>query len=359
MKAALISLGSKSSQWTSTAMKNYFDSVDDIDLRKIEVNIESGKINVTYEGKPLGEYDCIYAKGSFRYSELLQTITLALSKRAYMPICSDAFNVGNDKLLTHLLLQEANVPMPTTYLANSAEATKNILKRIQYPIIMKLPKGTQGKGVMFADSFASASSMLDALTVLNQPFLIQEYIETGGTDLRIIVAGDKIIAAMRRCAVAGEKRANIHAGGQGEPCELNSITKKVAIRTANAVRADICAVDILDDGRGPKVIEVNLSPGLQGITAATKIDVADRIAKYLYEMTKQATEKAKITRTDEILHDIHIDRERESHELIMNLDFRGNRILLPEMVTDITKFNDQEEIIIQPSKGKLIIKKFE
>ena len=111
-----------------------------------------------------------------------------------------------------------------------------VLKKVNYPIIMKFPKGTQGKGVMVADSFAGASSLLDALDFLKQPFIIQEFIETDGSDVRAIVIGDKVVASMARRAKEDEKRANIHAGGKGEAITLDSHTKKIAIDTAKVLK---------------------------------------------------------------------------------------------------------------------------
>ena len=107
--------------------------------------------------------------------------------------------------------------MPDTYVVSSIEAAKKILKQVKYPIILKFPHGTQGKGVMIADSFAAASSMLDTIESLKQPFLVQEYVETEGSDIRAFVVGDKVVAAYKRKAAIGEKRSNIHAGGKGEP----------------------------------------------------------------------------------------------------------------------------------------------
>lgn len=355
MKAALISLGSKSSKWTIDAMRKYFDIVDDINLKDIEVNLGVGKLDVLYNGQPLPKYDGIYAKGSFRYAPLLRSITRALSEHTYMPIKAETFTIGHDKLLTHLALQLYKTPMPTTYLASSPEGAKKILERVNYPLIMKFPQGTQGKGVMYADSFASASSMLDALSALRQPFLIQEYIETGGVDIRAIVVGGKIVASMKRKAVSGEERANIHAGGKGEACVLDSHARKIAIDAAQSIGAAVCAVDILEGPKGPLVIEVNVSPGLQGITAATNVNVADKIAKFLYERTKEKSESGKKLTASKILEEVSRKPSEMIEEIITTLDFRGERILLPKLVTNLTKFDDKQEVTIKARKGRVII----
>jgi ribosomal protein S6--L-glutamate ligase len=356
MKAAIISLGSTSSKWTAEAMEKYFDSVDLIDLKGIEVNLSSGKSIVLYDGKPLNDYDCILAKGSFRYAQTLRAVTGALYPTTYMPIKAGAFTAGHDKLLTHLFLQQSKIPMPTTYLTSSPTAAKKILKKVNYPIIFKFPSGTGGKGVMYAESYAAASSLMDALESLRQPFLIQEYRETSGEDIRAIVVGGKLVAAMKRKAVVGEKRANIHAGGEGEAFLPDAHMKKMAIEAAKAIGAEICAVDILESIKGPVVIELNLSPGLQGITKATGVDVADKMAKYLYQRTKEYTEKGTKKNTVEVMKELNIDKSNEQ-QIVTNLDFRGERILLPKLVTDMCKFSDKNECIVKVKKGKIEIEK--
>ena len=357
MKAALISLGSMSSTWTIEAMNKYFDKVDNIDLRNIEVNLSSGRSDVLYNGKPLGKYDCIYAKGSFRYAQTLRAVTGALYPTTYMPIKAGSFTIGHDKLLTHLALQQAKIPMPTTYLTSSPTAAKKILEKVSYPIIFKFPSGTGGKGVMYAESFAAASSLMDALETLRQPFLIQEYIETSGEDIRVIVIGDKVVAAMKRKAEIGEKRANIHAGGEGKPFLPDAHMKKIAVEAAKSIGAEICAVDLLESVKGPLVVEINLSPGLQGITSATKIDIADKIAKYLSEKTKTFTEKGTKKGTGEIMKEIALDKEAKEQQIVTNLDLRGERILLPKLITDMCKLTEKDEVVVKVSKDKIEIEK--
>jgi len=356
MKSAVMSLGSKSSLMVIEAMNNYFDSVDNIDLRDVEVNLGGGKLDVLYEGKKLPQYSCIYARGSFRYAPLLRSVTKTLYRNSYMPIKPETFTIGHDKLLTHLALQHFNIPMPATYLASSTRAGKKILNEIRYPIVLKFPHGTQGKGVMFAESYAAASSMLDALMALRQPFLIQEYIETQGVDVRAFVIGDEVAASMKRKAVRGELRANIHTGGIGESCVLDERTKRIAIDTATSIGAEICAVDMLESSKGPLVIEANLSPGLQGITKATSINVADKIAKYLFEKSQIFSARDRDEATLKIFEDLGLSGEI-AQQIITNLDFRASRILLPKIVTDISKFNEKDEVVLKVEKGKLVVEK--
>ncbi len=359
--AALFSLQSKSSIWIAEAMKKYFDEVDHFNIKKVEVSLTSKGTEVLYDGKPIKEYDCLHVKGSFRYVDLLRAISAQYEGKCFNPIEPNAYTIGNDKLLTQIKLQPFNIPMPTTYLSPSTEAGKKILEKIKYPIVMKLPSGTHGKGVMFADSFASASSFLDALESLRQPFLIQEYLETGGIDTRAIVIGDKVVASMQREAIEGEKRANIHAGGKGKPVILDSHTKKLAVDAAKIIGAGIAAVDLLDSVKGPMIIELNLSPGLQGITAYTKIDVADKIAKYLFTKTTEFVANKAETGSKEVMKEINMPNgdKNIAHEVVTNIDFRGNRILLPEIVTKMTDFNETDEFVIKIKNNGLSIKRFD
>ncbi|HLC64681.1 MAG TPA: RimK family alpha-L-glutamate ligase [Candidatus Nanoarchaeia archaeon] len=358
MKGALISLRSKSSIWTISEMRKYFDRVDDINLKEIEVNLSSKEIEVLYKGEALQHYDCIYAKGSFRYADILRTITESRFKESYMPLDPLSFTIGHDKLLTHIALNRAKIPMPGTYIASSLASAKNILNKINYPIVMKFPQGTQGKGVMYADTFASASSILDALSALKQPFLIQEFIDTGGTDIRAIVVGDKIAAAMRRIGAPRETRANIHAGGKGEPCTLDYETSKIAVDTAKAIGAEVCAVDILESPKGPLVIEANLSPGLQGITAVTKENVAGKIAKFLFERTKEYISKGKDAKTSKIFAEAGMSKRGGEQQIISNIDFRASRMLLPKVITEISGFDEKDEFVIKVENGKVTIERF-
>ncbi|MCH8067575.1 MAG: RimK family alpha-L-glutamate ligase [Nanoarchaeota archaeon] len=361
MKAALMSMGSKSSLMTLAAMKKYFGVVDDINIKNMEVMLGGKELSILYDGKPLQKYDCIYAKGSFRYAPLLRSITTAFYNDTYMPIKPNTFTIGHDKLLTQLALQYYNVPMPDTFVVSSIEAAKKILGDINYPVILKFPQGTQGKGVMFAESFAAASSMLDAIETLKNPFLIQEYVETEGSDIRAFVVGDKVVASYKRKAAAGEKRANIHAGGKGEVFVMDAYTKKIAVDTAKCIGAEICAVDMLETAKGPEVIEANVSPGLQGITEVTKIDVADKIGKYLYEKAKEFSEKGKKTETSKMFTDLGVGgtgKDTAEQQIITNLDFRSERILLPKIISNITKFDEKEDVVIKAKKGKIIVEKY-
>ena len=358
MKAALISLGSVSSQMQAEAMEKYFDQVDMIQLRNIKVHL--GKDGGIYcsEGKRLDEYHCVFLKGSFRYAYLLRSIAALLEgKVPYMPLPANSFTTIHNKLLTHLILEQHSIPMPRTYISPTTDAAKELLDQVQYPIVMKFPEGTQGKGVMFADSLNSAASLLDALGALNQPFIIQEYVETGGSDIRALVVGDKVVAAMKRIAKKEEKRANLHAGGEGEPVLLSREVSKLAVDTAKALGVDICGVDILEGPLGPKVIEANLSPGMQGLNAVSTLDVPNEIAKHLFRKTQEAVFSKNNAGAAELMREISldIDKPTQTQSIVTSLSFRGERILLPELVTKMASLTGDKEYTVKASKGKVEI----
>jgi ribosomal protein S6--L-glutamate ligase len=354
MKAAIISLGSKSSLWTYEAMKKYFETVDLLDLRMFEVNFSGDKAEILYEGEALKKYDCIYAKGSFRYASILANITARLYKNTYMPLTPESFTLCHDKLLTQMELQKYNIPMPKTYLAATIKAVKKNLEKMNYPIVMKFPKGTQGKGVMFAESYSSASSILDALNSLNQPFLLQEFIDTDGSDIRALVIGDKVVASMKRKSDVNENRANIHSGGKAESVILDEHSKRIAVKAAKSTGAEICGVDILESHKGPLVLEINLSPGLQGISTVSSVDIPDKLAKYLYNQTLLKKESKKKKESEEVMRDIDVNNTKE---LITNVDFRGERILIPEIITKMSKIKDSDTIQLTANNGKIEVKK--
>lgn len=354
MRGAVISLGSTSSQMVAEAMEKHFDQVDMLKLTNIEVRLGKGG-GIFYEGEPLQQYDCIYVKGSFRFANLLRSIAALLEgKIAYMPLPASSFTTVHNKLLTHLVLEQKGIPMPKTYITSTIDEAKILLKRVHYPIVMKFPEGTQGKGVMFADSQSSASSLLDALGALNQPFIIQEYIDTDGQDIRAIVVGDKVVASMKRVAQAGEKRANTHSGGKPESILLSHEASKIAVKTAKALGAEVCGVDILESHRGPLVIEANISPGLQGIQSVSTINIAEEIAKYFARKTGEVLHGTKKAKAKDVMREISLDGGT-SQKVITSLTFRGDRIILPVIANKIAKFKDDKEFSLTLKKGKIEI----
>lgn len=355
MKLAVISLGGRSSQKVVEEATKYFSEVDDLKIKDIEVNVTSKDMNVFYSGDKLKKYDCIYLRGSHKYALLQRAITEALRGESYIPFSPESFNFGHDKILTALALKKAKIPLPTTYIATSIPVARNILNRIHYPIIIKIPSGTQGKGVMFAESQASAKTVLDTLDVLKQPCIIQEYIETKSTDIRAIVVGNKVIASMKRKGAKGDLRSNIHQGGIGENYECDEELEEIAVRSAKAINAEICGIDILRTGNKIFVLEVNLSPAFEGgISEATKKNIAEPVVKYLYEKTKKFIEDKKQVDTNNIITSLDT---KELNKLYTSLTIKEGIIKLPSIVTKVTGFNQDEDVIISARKGFLKIEK--
>ncbi|MCA9485538.1 MAG: RimK family alpha-L-glutamate ligase [Nanoarchaeota archaeon] len=290
MKIGIISLGGESSLQLAQACKKYFKKVDLLDIKQFEVHLTDTGVNVTYDKRDLDKYDCLYIRGSFRYALLQRSITRALHNKTYMPMVPSAFTIGHDKFLTLLELQKKKLPIPKTYYAASPNLAKKLLEKVKYPVILKVAKGTHGKGVMMADSLQSAKTILDMLDEFKEPFIIQEFVKTKKTtDIRAIVAGKKILASYKRKAAVNEVRANTHLGGTRLAHELTDEEKRLAISSAKALGADICGVDILN-AKKPSVIEVNLSPSLYTAKEITGKDVLKDVSKYLYKKTKEFKE---------------------------------------------------------------------
>src|SRR3989344_4173664 len=352
MKIGIISLYSDSSKMIGDECRDYFDKIEMINIKDVSVESSTKNLETLYNGKKLESFDCLYCRGSYKNALLLRAISESYYDTSYTPIKPGAFIIGHDKFLTILELQKHGIDIPKTYVASTISSAKKILETVNYPVMVKIPSGTHGKGVMVADSYAAASSVLDTLEVFKQPYIIQDYVETNATDVRAIVLGDKVVAAMRRKASNGELRANIHMGGKGTPIELDYNTERIAVKAARAVGAEICAIDILES-RKPKVIEVNLSPGLRGITSVTKKNVAGKIGKFLYDRTQQFIESKKKQDFKDIIGVIN----KDEREIVTNLDIKLGKIRLPDIVSKLSEIKDEEEVVIKVNKGKIEIEK--
>jgi len=353
VKFGLISLGSKSSQMVLDEAKNYFEVADHIDLRKIEIKIDK-KTTVLYDGEPLKNYDCLYMKGSHRYSSLLYGLSEIYKDKCYVPVDSMAHIVAHNKFMTHLYFSsEKTLKMPGTYFAAKISETKAFLKTLNYPMILKFPSGTHGKGVIFTESYKSASSMLDALDIFKQPLIVQDYVNIS-SDLRIIVAGDKIIGSMMRTAASGEVRANAHQGGDAEPFVVTPEIKEMSLVAAKKIKADVCAIDIIESDYGPLILEVNTSPGLQKITQVTKKNIAKEIAKYFYDETKKITDNKEKVQTRNVMSAIGIE-EIGAREFEVELKVNNDRIVVPDFAYNMSNFKEGEDVTIKVSKNKIEI----
>lgn len=198
---------------------------------------------------------------------------------------SQAITRSRDKLRAQQLLARAGVALPATTFAHDARHARGLIDRVGGPpVIVKLLEGTQGRGVVLAETWKAAESVIGAFRQLDANILVQEFIkEAGGDDLRVIVIGGKVVAAMERHAAPGEFRANLHRGGSAEKARLTAAERRTAVRAARALGLHVAGVDMLRSNRGPLVLEVNSSPGLEGVEKATGVDVAGRVIAFIEE----------------------------------------------------------------------------
>jgi len=170
--------------------------------------------------------------------------------------------------------------VPETFMTGSRESAMAILKKMKMPIMLKLLSGFGGKGVIVMESKDAAMNTIDTMKTLEQDILLEEFVPNPGEDIRGILAGDEVIAAFKRVAAPGEKRANIASGGKAKAFRLDSEMQEVVFKCAEAIKSKICAVDMIESKEGPKVIEVNINPGIKGAEAATNLNVARSIINF-------------------------------------------------------------------------------
>lgn len=211
---------------------------------------------------------------------------------------SMAITRSRDKLRSMQLLAREGLGMPHTAFAHNADNMNDLLKMLGgVPVVIKLLEGTQGIGVMLAETKKTAKSILEAFQGIDKNVLLQEYIkEAKGADLRVIVVGNEVVCAMKRQAAEGEFRSNLHRGGSAMPIKLSKAEKETALKAAKAMGLHIAGVDMLQSDRGPLVLEVNSSPGLEGIEQATKKDIAGKMIEFI----EQNVNKKKPGRKDKV-----------------------------------------------------------
>ena len=242
---------------------------------------DSGLI-LSCDGLPLNDFDGIIPRiGTSVTRQGLAMMTYFEARGTYVLNSSDAIAVSRDKFRALQFLAAAGIPVPRTALACGPDTIDAALQSVGAPVIIKLLSGTQGIGVIKADSLEQARSTIETLWSLGADCLIQQYIgESRGHDLRVFVVGGKIVAAMNRQAEKGEFRSNLHRGGTSSPAKLSAREAEVALAAAECLGLETAGVDILKASQGPLVIEVNSSPGLEGIEATTGKDVAREIISW-------------------------------------------------------------------------------
>ncbi|HEX8298887.1 MAG TPA: 30S ribosomal protein S6--L-glutamate ligase [Rubricoccaceae bacterium] len=203
-----------------------------------------------------------------------------------MGVWSLAQSIGvtrsRDKLRAHQFLARKGIALPRTAFAHQADAADDLVRSVGGPpVVVKLLEGTQGVGVVLCETRKAAESVIQAFRGLKAHLIVQEFVrEAGGADLRLLVVGDRVVAGMRRQAAEGEFRSNLHRGGTAAAVRISPVERRTAVMACKALGLRVAGVDLLPSDRGPLVLEVNSSPGLEGIERATGVDVADRIVAY-------------------------------------------------------------------------------
>lgn len=258
-----------------------------VDYLRCYMDITARRAKVLYRGnevKPNAVIPRIGATYTFYGMAVVRQFEAA---EVYTINSSDAIGRSRDKLSALQLLSRAGVGLPTTSFAHSTQDIDGILDVIGGPpVIVKLLEGTQGVGVVLAETRKAAESVIGAFRQMDANFIVQEYIkESAGSDVRAFVVGGKVVAAMRRTGAPGDFRSNLHRGGSAQAVKLTPKERSTAVRAAKAMGLNVAGVDILQSDEGPLVLEVNSSPGLEGIEGASGVDIADLIIEYIEDNT--------------------------------------------------------------------------
>jgi ribosomal protein S6--L-glutamate ligase len=286
MKLAILSRNSKlySTRRLVEAARERNHSVRVLDPLRCYLRISSNGFEMHYKGRPIAGYAVVvprigasitrYGTAVLRQFELMGT---------YTPNSSDAIARARDKLRCHQLLAAEGIGLPVTVFGDNPDDTIDLLSMLgPPPHVIKLNEGTQGAGVMLTEKPSASRSVIEALRGLYANFLVQEFIaEAKGADLRCFVVGGEVVATMRRQAPKGDFRSNLHRGGTARPVLASEDEQATAVRAARVLGLGVAGVDLIRSRRGPLVLEVNSSPGLEGIEAATGVDIAGRIIDHL------------------------------------------------------------------------------
>ena len=258
--------------------------IDVIKTLQVHMTITSSKPALRHNGKTLPVYDAIIPRIGASVTHFGLAVLRQFEIQGVYPLNeSVAIGRSRDKLRALQLLAREGIGLPVTAFAHGPRKAEDVIKEVGgAPCVIKLLEGTQGMGVILADTFPSAKSIIEAFSAANINILVQEYIkEAGGSDVRAFVVGGEVVAAMRRTGKTGDFRSNLHRGGKAESIKLSDEERRTAIRSAEILGLNVCGVDMLRAKRGPVVLEVNSSPGIEGMEAATSVDVAGSMIQFL------------------------------------------------------------------------------
>ena len=255
-----------------------------VDYLRCYMNITSLKPTVYYGGESLGKADAVLPRiGASQTFYGTAVVRQFETMGCYCLNSSEAITASRDKLKSLQILAQAGINMPVTGYASHTMDIEGVIEKVgSVPLVMKLLQGTQGQGIVLAETRKAAESVMSAFRQLEADILVQEFIkESSGTDIRALVVGNRVVAAMRRIAPDGEFRSNVHRGGKAEHVKLNPEEEKMAVVAAQVLGLRVAGVDLMRSNRGPLVLEVNSSPGLQGIEASSGVDVAGEIIRFI------------------------------------------------------------------------------
>ena len=266
--------------------KKLFQNVDHVPITETVIQVDNDS-KLLYKGNTLDKYDYLIPRidsKRARYGyKLMKYFDQTNIKKPYN---ANAITVAHNKFSTIYELRQAGLPVPATWLVGSKAAGEQLIEKLQFPVVIKLVGSSGGKGITFAETSESAKTILNTLDILKQELLIEEYIESKGEDIRILVIGDNIVS-MKRIAERGKLKSNVHSGGKAVMYTPTEEEQELAIKAAEAIKSKICAVDMLVGKDGIKIIELNINPGLAGISKARGENIAQIIAKYTYEESKK------------------------------------------------------------------------
>ncbi len=255
-----------------------------INTLRAYMNIASNRPEIHYNGRILSGFDAVIPRIGASVTFYGTAVLRQFEMMGVYPLNeSVAISRSRDKLRSLQLLARKGIGLPVTGFAHSPDDVQDLLTMVGgAPVVIKLLEGTQGIGVVLAETQKAAESVIEAFMGLRANILVQEYIrEAGGADIRCFVIGDKVVAAMKRQAVAGEFRSNLHRGGSASIIKITPEERSTAVRAANIMGLNVAGVDILRSNHGAVVMEVNSSPGLEGIEEATGKDIAGMIIDFI------------------------------------------------------------------------------
>lgn len=257
-----------------------------LDTLQFGIYLESGQPDLTYRGKPVPHYDAVVPRIGNSVTLFGTAVVRQFGKMGVFCLnTADAIMASRDKLASLQALSRHDIGIAETAFVRSQEDVLNAIHSMGgAPVVIKLLSGTQGIGVILAETNKVAEAIIETLSSVKQSVLVQKFVsESKGRDIRAFVVGDRVVAAMRRTATGQEFRSNVHRGGRTERIELDPVFERTAVRAAQILGLHVAGVDMLEGKEGPVIMEVNSSPGLEGIENASGVDVADLIIQHLEE----------------------------------------------------------------------------